>query len=148
VGAELGENEKRCPASFRAAPMRNNSWSRRGPLRCMARNLRNKRASLFRRMALFRAPPFAFGQHIKFGGLGKQLHFYGLAHLLPRQIQPLFFIPADLPTTAWTETCDELWETENVASIPRKNGLSRRMAAVSDATRKCGVRVRSKSQFT
>src|SRR6266403_1170322 len=38
--------------SFRAAPIRNNSWSRRGPLRCMARNLRNSRASFFRRMAL------------------------------------------------------------------------------------------------
>jgi len=64
----------------------------------MARNWRNKRASFFRRMALS-PPAFAFGQHVQFAGLSKQLHLHRLAHLLPRQIQPLLLILADL--AAW-----------------------------------------------
>src|SRR5258708_30807767 len=42
--------------------------------------------------SFFGPSPFALGQDIELAGLGKQLHFHRIPHLLPRQISPLLSI--------------------------------------------------------
>src|ERR1035437_9528822 len=62
--------------------MRSSSWSRFGRLLRIARSLRSKRASRLRHMA--------------FALVLIQLHTHRVAHLLPRQIEPLLFMLVDL----------------------------------------------------
>src|SRR5712692_5055168 len=44
---------------------------------------------------LFLLPSFALGQHVEFTLMLVQLHLYRVAHLLPRQFQPLLFMLVD-----------------------------------------------------